>query len=95
MRVGRVVDAEQVKKSDKLVKLVIDIGSEQRQVVAGIGKEYKPSQLAGCLVIVVTNLEPARLMGVESKGMIVAADVKGRPVLATFTEPVEVGTRLR
>ena len=95
MRVGRVVDAERVKKSDKLLKLVVDIGSEQRQVVAGIGKEYKPSQLPGRLVIVVTNLKPARLMGVESNGMIVAADIKGRPVLATFTEPVEVGTRLR
>ena len=95
MRVGRVVDAERVKKSDKLLKLVVDIGSEQRQVVAGIGKEYEPSQLPGRLVIVVTNLEPARLMGVESNGMIVAADVKGCPVLATFTEPVEVGTRLR
>ena len=95
MRVGRVVAAERVKKSDKLLKLVVDIGSEQRQVVAGIGKEYKPSQLPGRLVIVVTNLKPARLMGVESNGMIVAADIKGRPVLATFTEPVEVGTRLR
>ena len=95
MRVGRIVDAERVKKSDRLLKLVVDIGSEQRQVVAGIGKEYKPSQLPGRLVIVVTNLKPARLMGVESNGMIVAADIKGRPVLATFTEPVEVGTRLR
>ena len=95
MRVGRIVDAERVKKSDRLLKLVVDIGSEQRQVVAGIGKEYKPSQLLGRLVIVVTNLKAARLMGVESNGMIVAADIKGRPVLATFTEPVEVGTRLR
>ena len=95
MRVGRVIDAERVKKSDKLLKLVVDIGREQRQVVAGIGKEYEPSKLPGRLVVVVTNLKPARLMGVESNGMIVAADIKGRPVLATFTEPVEVGTRLR
>ncbi len=95
MRVGKVIEAERVKKSDKLLKLVVDIGSEQRQVVAGIGKEYDPSQLPGRLVVVVTNLKPARLMGVESNGMIVAANVEGRAVLATFTEPVEVGTRLR
>ena len=64
MRVGRVIEAERVKKSDKLLKLVVDIGREQRQVVAGIGKEYDPSQLPDRLVVVVTNLKPARLMGV-------------------------------
>ncbi len=95
MRVGKVVSAERIDKSDKLLKLVVDIGSEQRQVVAGVGKEYEPGQLPGRLVVVITNLKPARLMGVESNGMIVAAEANGRPVLATFTEPVEVGTRLR
>ncbi len=95
MRVGKILEAARIPKSDKLLKLRVDIGSEQRQIVAGIGKAYDPDTLAGRLVAVVTNLKPARLMGVESNGMIVAASVKGEPVLTTFTEPVEVGARLR
>ncbi len=95
MRVGKILEAERVPKSSKLLRLQVDIGSETRQVVAGIGKEYEPESLVDRLVVVVTNLEPARLMGVESNGMIVAASVDGRPVLTTFTEPVEVGARLR
>jgi methionyl-tRNA synthetase len=95
MRVGRVVAAERVPKSAKLLKLLVDIGSEQRQVVAGIGEAYDPEGLVGRLVTVVTNLKPAKLMGIESNGMIVAASDRGRPVLATFVEPVEVGTRLK
>lgn len=95
MKVGKILAAERVPKSEKLVKLQVDIGNETRQVVAGIGKEYPPEALAGRLVVVVTNLQPTKLMGVESDGMIVAASEKGRPVLATFTEPVETGTRLK
>ena len=95
MRVGRIVEAVRIKRSEKLLKLSVDIGSEKRQVVAGIGGEYDPADLPGRLVAVVTNLQPASLMGVESNGMIVAAEIKGRPVLTTFTEPVEVGARLR
>ncbi len=95
MRVGRIVEAERIKRSGKLLKLSVDIGSGRRQVVAGIGKEYDPAELPGRLVAVVTNLQPARLMGVESNGMIVAAEIRGRPVLTTFTEPVEVGARLK
>ncbi|MBI4444954.1 MAG: methionine--tRNA ligase [Acidobacteria bacterium] len=95
MRVGRVISAERVAKSDKLLKLQVDVGSETRQVVAGIGKEYIPESLVGRLVIVVVNLKPARLMGVDSDGMVVAASEGGKPVLATFAEPVAIGSRLR
>ena len=95
MRVGKVISAERVAKSEKLVKLQVNIGTETRQVVAGIAREYPPQDLPGRLVMVVTNLKPTRLMGIESNGMIVAASEGGRPVLATFTEPVEVGSRLR
>ncbi len=95
MRVGRVVAAERVPKSTKLLKLLVDIGTETRQVVAGIGEAYDPEGLVGRLVTVVVNLKPAKLMGIESNGMIVAASDHGRPVLATFTEPVEIGTRLK
>ncbi|GAB4236589.1 MAG: methionine--tRNA ligase [Acidobacteriota bacterium] len=94
MRVGRVVAAERIPKSQKLLKLQVDLGSETRQVVAGIAEAYAPEELPGKLVVVVTNLKPARLMGVESNGMIVAANVAGKPVLATFTEDVPLGTRL-
>jgi methionyl-tRNA synthetase len=96
MRVGRVIAAERVANSEKLLKLQVDIGSEVRQIVAGIGKEYSPETLAGRQVVVVTNLKPVKLMGVESNGMIVAAsDKTGRPTLVGFSERVEVGARLR
>lgn len=95
MRVGRIVSAERVPKSTKLLKLKVDIGSEVRQVVAGIGEAYEPEALEGRLVAVVTNLKPAKLMGVESNGMIVAASDQGRPVLTTFNEEVPLGARLR
>ena len=95
MRVGRIIAAERVPKSKKLLKLMVDLGSEQRQVVAGIGEAYEPEGLPGRLVAVVANLKPAKLMGVESNGMIVAASDGGRPVLVSFTEEVALGTRLR
>jgi methionyl-tRNA synthetase len=95
MRVGKIVSAERIPKSDKLLKVQVDIGSEVRQVVAGIAKEYTSEELPGRLVAVVTNLKPVKLMGVESNGMIVAATSKGKPVLVTFSEPVQLGARLQ
>jgi methionyl-tRNA synthetase len=95
MRVGRILAAERVPQSDKLLKLQVDIGTETRQLVAGIGKAYDPKTLPGRLVVVVTNLKPAKLMGVASNGMIVAASDGGVPVLATFTDPVVIGSRLK
>jgi methionyl-tRNA synthetase len=95
MRVGKIISAEAIPKSKKLLKIRVDIGSEVRQVVAGIGQEYSVDVLPGRLVAVVTNLKPAKLMGVESNGMLVAASNEGKPVLATFTEPVRLGARLK
>ena len=95
MLVGKVVAAERIKKSKKLLKIQVDIGSEVRQVVAGIGEEYSPEALTGRLVAVVTNLKAAKLMGVESDGMLVAASDEGRPVLVDFSEPVKIGARLK
>lgn len=97
MRVGRVQSAERVPGADKLLKVLVDIGDEVRQVVAGVAEVYAPESLAGRMVIVVTNLQPRKLRGVESNGMIVAASVgpEGRPVLATFTEEVPPGARLK
>ena len=97
MRVGQVQTAERIAGADKLLKLTVDIGSEVRQICAGIAQFYEPEKLIGRKVVVVTNLAPRKLRGVESNGMIVAASVgpEGRPVLAGFTEDVEVGSRLK
>jgi methionyl-tRNA synthetase len=95
MRVGQVLEAEKVENSRKLIRLKVDIGTEVRQVVAGIAEAYEPSSLVNRKVVIVANLKPARLMGIESNGMIVAASVDGKPVLATFTEEVANGAVLK
>jgi methionyl-tRNA synthetase len=95
MRVGQIMEAEKIEGSRKLVKLRVDLGTEVRQVVAGIADAYDPASLLNRKVVVVANLKPARLMGVESNGMVVAASVDGRPVLATFSEDVPNGTLLK
>lgn len=97
MRVGQIKTAERIQGADKLLKLTVDIGTEIRQICAGIAQFYEPEKLVGRKVVVVVNLAPRKLRGVESNGMIVAASVgpEGRPVLAAFTEDVEVGARLK
>ena len=97
MRVGQVKTAERIVGADKLLKLTVDIGAEVRQICAGIAQYYEPESLIGRKVVVVVNLAPRKLRGVESNGMIVAASVgpEGRPVLAGFAEEVEVGARLK
>jgi methionyl-tRNA synthetase len=97
MRVGQVKTAERIVGADKLLKLTVDIGTEVRQICAGIAQYYEPESLVGRKVVVVVNLAPRKLRGVESNGMIVAASVgpEGRPVLAGFAEDVEVGARLK
>lgn len=97
MRVGQVKTAERIVGADKLLKLTVDIGGEIRQICAGIAQYYEPESLIGRKVVVVVNLAPRKLRGVESNGMIVAASVgpDGRPVLAGFHEDVEVGSRLK
>jgi methionyl-tRNA synthetase len=97
MRVGQIKTAERIVGADKLLKLTVDIGTEIRQICAGIAQYYEPDTLIGRKVAVVTNLAPRKLRGVESNGMIIAASVgpEGRPVLAGFPEDVEVGARLK
>jgi methionyl-tRNA synthetase len=96
LRVGLVKVAERVPKADKLLRLEIDIGTEVRQVLAGIAEAYAPETLIGRKVIIVANLAPRKLRGMESNGMIVAASLEGgRPVLAGFLEDVPVGARLK
>ena len=95
LRIGKIVKAEKIKKSRKLVKLEVDIGDEVRQIVAGIAETYSPQELVGKEVVVVANMKPAKLMGVESRGMILAADVDGKAVLLTPEREVPVGSRVR
>jgi methionyl-tRNA synthetase len=96
LRVGLVKVAERVPKADKLLRLEIDIGTEVRQVLAGIAEAYAPETLIGRKVVIVANLAPRKLRGMESNGMIVAASLDGgKPVLASFLEDVPVGARLK
>jgi methionyl-tRNA synthetase len=96
MRVGLVKSAERVAGADKLLKVMVDIGDEVRQIVAGIATAYEADKLVGRKVVVVVNLAPRKLRGVESNGMIVAATAPdGQPVLAGFLEDVPVGARLK
>ncbi|MBI1982696.1 MAG: methionine--tRNA ligase [Acidobacteria bacterium] len=97
MRVGEILTAEPVQGAQKLLKLTVNIGEEVRQVVAGIAEYYKPEEIVGMKVVLVTNLQPRKLRGVESNGMIVAATLgeEGRPVLVTFKEDVPNGARLK
>jgi methionyl-tRNA synthetase len=96
LRVALVKTAERVKGADKLLRIEVDLGTEVRQLVAGIAEAYEPETLIGRKVVIVANLAPRKLRGLESNGMIVAASPEGgKPVLASFLEDVPIGTRLK
>jgi methionyl-tRNA synthetase len=98
LRVATVLEAERVPKADRLLRLVIEIGEEKpRQILAGIAEHYGPEQMVGRKIIVVANLAPRKLRGLESNGMLLAASIgeEGRPVIATFSEDVPNGARLK
>lgn len=97
IRIGKIIKAEQIPGSKKLLKLEIDIGGEVRRVVAGIAEYYRPEDLVNRKVVILTNLKPKKIFGVESQGMILAADVNGKPYLLTVDKEVEVpeGSKVR
>ncbi len=96
LRTAKVLAAERVPKSNKLLKLQVDAGAEHRTLVAGIAEAYEPEVLVGKTVVIVFNLKPAKLMGVESNGMVLAASPDGgKPALVSFEEPPPPGTRVR
>jgi methionyl-tRNA synthetase len=96
LRVAKVLTAERVPKSNKLLKLQVDTGTDQRTVVAGIAESYEPETLVGRSIAIVFNLKPAKLMGIESNGMVLAASPEGgKAVLVTFDDPPPPGTRVR
>jgi methionyl-tRNA synthetase len=95
LKTAKILSAERVPKSEKLIKLQVSLGAEQRQIVAGIGKKYEPDTLVGKTIVIVANLKPAKLMGIESQGMVLAAgdaDVRG---LLTIQEEVDPGTKVK
>jgi methionyl-tRNA synthetase len=97
LRTAKIIEAEKIKKSKKLLKLQIDLGNEKRQIVAGIAEHYKPEDIVGKIIVVVANLQPAKLMGVESQGMLLAANTSdGKLKLVTLDDSdIELGAEVR
>ena len=95
LKVATVTGAEPIPNSNKLLKLTVDLGRESRVLVAGIARQYSTEELIGKQVVVVTNLAPAKLMGVESQGMVLAGSVEGKPVLLHPGEDVPSGTPVK
>ncbi|WP_069806556.1 methionine--tRNA ligase subunit beta [Vulcanisaeta thermophila] len=96
LRVGKVIHAERIEGSRKLLRLIIDIGSERRQIVTGLAEFYKPEDLINKYVVVVTNLEPRKIFGYESQGMILATCDEKNPTIVTIDKPQDeqVGKRV-
>ena len=96
LRVAKVLEAEAVPKSKKLLKLKVDTGQDQRTIVAGIAEAYQPEQLIGRTIVIVANLQPAKLMGIESNGMVLAGSIDGgKPMLIGFDQEIPPGARVR
>src|SRR3989338_1394620 len=92
LKIAKILSAERVEGSEKLIKLKVSLGEEDRQIVAGIGKEYEPEALLGKEIVIVANLEPRMLMGLESQGMLLAADNDGRPIILMPEKSVPPGS---
>lgn len=95
LRIGKIENVEKVEGSDKLLKLRVNLGNEVRNIVAGIGKNYRQEDLLGQLIIVVTNLEPKNIKNIKSEGMLLAADTPEGPVLLVPLSQVTPGTKVR
>lgn len=96
LKIARIIEAERVEGSEKLLKFRVSLGDEERQILAGIGKQYEPSDLIGRDIVVVANLEPRMIMGLESQGMVLAAiDENGLPVVMVPERIVPSGAGLR
>ena len=97
LRVARILVAERIPKADKLLRLEVDLGYEKRQILSGIAQWYTPEELIGRNIVVIANLAPRKMRGLESHGMLLAAShgEDGKPVLATFGEDIALGSRLR
>ena len=95
LRVGEILKAERVEGTDKLLKLEVNIGSETRQMVAGVADTYSPEDLTGKRLVVIINLKPAVIRGIESQAMLLAAEVEGKAIIPFFVEDVPAGAKVR
>lgn len=95
IRIGTIIEAETVPETKKLLKLTVDIGDEKRTMVAGIADEYKPEDIKGKQIPILTNLEPKTIQGIESQGMILAVDIDGKATLLHPDKEVNNGSKIR
>ncbi len=95
LRVAQVKEAERVEKSDKLIRLIVNLGEEERQILAGIGKAYRPEELVGKKLAIVANLETKMMLGYESQGMVLAADLDGVPSVLFIDDNILPGSVIR
>ncbi len=95
LRVAKIIEASEIEGADRLLKLQVDLGSEKRQLVAGIKSAYTPEELVGKHIVVVANLKPARLRGEESQGMLLAAQTDDGPALVSFDKDVPLGALVK
>ena len=94
LKIATILEAEKIEESENLIKLELDLGEEKRQILAGIKKYYNAEELVGRQIVVVVNLEPKKMMGMESQGMLLAANVDGKPVLLQPENKVPPGTNI-
>ncbi len=94
LRVGRVVKAERIKGFKKVIKAMIDLGSEKRELVVGGAEYYEPEYFTGRTVIVVINMAPKQVAGIDSNGMLLAADVNGKPIWLTVSDDAPLGSKI-
>lgn len=95
LKVATILSAEQITGSDKLLKLRVSLGEEERQIIAGLGKSYEPESLIGRQIIIIANLEPRTLMGLESQGMLLAADSPDGPIIISPNQEVAPGAKIK
>lgn len=95
LRVGTILEAERVDGSEKLLKLQVDLGDQKRQVIVGIAKSYEPENLINKQIVILVNLEPRSLMGLESQGMLLAADKDGLPIILVPEKEVVAGSVIK
>ncbi len=94
LRIGKIIEAENIENSNKLLNLKVDIGDEIRQILSGIAEYYKKEDLIGKEVVVVINLEPKKMMGIESQGMVLAATGKEEPILLVPEKEAGAGSKI-
>jgi len=90
VRIGIIISAESIKGKNKIMKAIVDVGDEKRELIVGGAEYYRPEDMVGRKVVVLVNLEPRKIAGIVSQGMLLAADVDGKPYWLTVTDPEDV-----